>query len=487
MVSQTLIKSFHSAREKQSWFAIWCFALLIGLPLVVGIGTPLILVFPGSSLALGLFLYYRTPHLYIGFAWWMLFLCNLIRRLIDYRSGYITPGPWGFTATLVASISLITVVRYLPVAHRKGGIPFILAFCGIGYAFLIGCTHNPLKSVAVSTLNWICPVAFSFHIFMQWRDYPKIKQLFIKTFLWGVVVMGIYGVLQYVFAPPWEQFYFKLAAASSFGQPVPFGIRIFSSAGAPQPFAALMLSGLIVILCDAANPIIYVASGFGYISFILTMARAVWLSAAISIPLFLLSLKPSHQIRMLLVAVLLLTIVATALLSWEPVYEKFYARFESFFDVEGDVSYNGRIQSYQVLLGAALSQFLGQGVGYSLARIGLAVDGSDDSSIFPLLFTFGWLGLGFYLSGFIMLLIKTLEIPEARSDIFIGACRMVVICIFLQVLFNSVFVNTSGVIIWSFAALGIAGHKYYIYQGQLSRKMKSDFKHRESSKTLKRL
>lgn len=466
MRNQALPDTSQLHYEQQAWFAIWCFALLIGLPLAVGIGSPLILVFPGSALALALFLYYRAPRLYVGYVLWMFFLCNLIRRLIDYRAGYPTPGPWGFTAFVVASVSLITAFRCLPVAHRKGGIPFVFAMSAIGYAFCVGFYQNPLNALVNETLNWLCPVAFGFHLFQQWRDYPNIKKVFSKAFLWGVLLMGGYGVIQYIFAPPWEQFFLNYAGGS-FGSPEPFGVRVFSSLGSPQAFAAVMLTGLIIIFCNTTNPISYVASGFGYISFILTMARAVWLSAAISIPLFLLSLKPSYQIRMLIVVIVIFTIVATTLLSWEPVYEKFYERFESFLNLESDTSFNARAEGYQVLWGVSVVQFLGQGIGFSIKKFGVSL-GENDGSFFPLIFTFGWMGLTFYLGGFLMLLIKLFQIPDARSDVFIGACRMVVLCLIVQAGFNSVFSGDVGAMMWGFLAVALAGHKYYAAQRQVT-------------------
>ncbi|MGB3615472.1 MAG: hypothetical protein WBA10_16890 [Elainellaceae cyanobacterium] len=324
-----------------------------------------------------------------------------------------------------------------------------------------------------STLAWTCPVAFGCHIFIHWREYPKIKKIFLDAFLWGVLVLGIYGVIQYVFAPPWDVFWLEGTGITTFGSPEPFGIRVSSMVGAPQSFATVMLAGLIVVFCEAANPVSYVASGFGYISFILTFARAVWLSAVISIPLFLLSLKPSYQIRMIVVGVILLTIVTTTLLSWEPVYEKVYERFESFFDVSNDQSFNDRSAGYETLWNAALVQFIGQGLGFSTKSVSGDI-GANDGSIFPLIFNFGWLGLGFYLGGFFIMLSKLMQIPDARSDIFIGACRMVVFCVLVQAGLNSVFDSSSGMIMWSFLAIGLAGHKYYLRQKQLLTEEQSD-------------
>lgn len=106
-------------------------------------------------------------------------------------------------------------------------------------------------------------------------------------------------------------------------------------------------------------------------------------------------------------------------------------------------------------------------MGFSFRSLGLDITlGSNDGSIFPLLFTFGWLGLVFYLGGFLMIFTKLLQLPDARSDIFIGACRMVVICVIAQSGFNSVFGDGIGLILWGFSAIGIAGHKYYLWQNQ---------------------
>ena len=455
----------HRANNRMAWLAIGGYAAIITLP---GLGGPLVPVFPAASLALGLFLYYRAPELYVGYVWWMMFLCNVIRRLIDYRAGYLTFGPWGLTANLVASISLITAVQQLPSSHRKGALPFVFPLCSLAYAFCIGINENAPNALVNSTLAWLCPVAFGFHIFINWRQYPQLKQIFLKAFLWGVLVMGIYGIIQYAVAPPWEVFWLENSEIDSFGSPEPFGIRVSSTAGAPQSFATLMLAGLILVFCEATNPVSYLASGFGYIAFILTFARAVWLSAAISIPLFLLSLKPSYQIRMIVVGVVLFAIVATTLLSWEPVYEKFYERFESFFDIQGDTSFNDRSAGYEVLWGVALVQFIGKGLGFSTESISSSI-GANDGSVFPLIFNFGWFGLAAYLGGFLLMLSKLLQIPDARSDIFIGACRMVVLCVLVQAGLNSVFDSSSGIVMWGFLSIGLAGHKYYLAQKRLAR------------------
>ena len=85
-----------------AWTAILGLYAVIFLLLVVGFGQLVILIYPLGSLAVGIFLYRRYPILYVGFTWWMWFLVGLIRRLIDYKCGYVTPWPL-YLAPLLAT------------------------------------------------------------------------------------------------------------------------------------------------------------------------------------------------------------------------------------------------------------------------------------------------------------------------------------------------------------------------------------------------
>ena len=267
----------------KAWKAIFSLAIAVVISLLVG-GKVAIITFPFGSLALGWLLYRRYPIFYCSFTWWMWFIGPLIRRIIDLRCGYLTPGPWVLAPLLVTSISILTLFKHLPKASRQGGLPFIIAAACCSYGFLLSIVKDGFSDNGVIVfLGWLVPICFGFHLFIHWRDYPSYRQNIQRTFLWGVLFMGIYGVVQYVFAPPWDCFFLveHMKGGGSFGIPEPFGIRVSSSMGSPQDFAAIMTAGLILLFCIRGNQQL-LAAGFGYLSFLLSLARSAWLSWIVS-------------------------------------------------------------------------------------------------------------------------------------------------------------------------------------------------------------
>jgi len=162
--------------------------LVIALGLLAGAGRFLVLVFPAGSLAVGVFLYVRYPILYVGFTWWMWFLAPFVRRLIDFQSGYTTPGSWNTAPLLVTSICFATLVQQLPKSRKQGSLPFILSLGSVFYGFLSLLIQRPINLKAITILlGWSVPILFSFHLFTNWRDYPSYRQNIQRTFLWGVL------------------------------------------------------------------------------------------------------------------------------------------------------------------------------------------------------------------------------------------------------------------------------------------------------------
>lgn len=94
-------------------------------------------------------------------------------------------------------VSLITFAKELPKALKGGGLPFALCIMGVIYGFLVGLINHPPQTVVVSLLGWLAPIAFGYHLYTNWRIYPDLRQILQRVFLWGVLVMGAYGVVQF--------------------------------------------------------------------------------------------------------------------------------------------------------------------------------------------------------------------------------------------------------------------------------------------------
>jgi hypothetical protein len=423
------------------------------LGILAGAGKILNLVFPIAALAVGIRLYFSYPILYIGFSWWILFLTPLIRRLADYRSSYTEPSPLLLAPYLVMGVTLVTVWRYLPTIHRQGGLPFVLSLVGIFYGILIGLINRAPFAVARSCLDWLAPVTFGFHLFVNWRDYPSYRQNIYRVFLWGTLVMGFYGVFQYVVAPEWERLWLiNSGMTSSQGLPQPFGMRVWSTMASVEPFSAVMAACLLLLFTSRGALSISASVG-GYLSFLLSMGRSAWVGWLGGLLTLTGYLKPKHQMR-LMITVLVIALLVVPLTTIEPFSKTINNRLSTFSNLEEDGSAKGRKDSFEYLIGSALTSFVGEGIGGP---------GYDSSILLPL-FHLGWFGTIPYMGGMFLLVFGVFQSSEGSFDVFTGAVRAIVMSALVRLPVNNSIVGSSGIVLWGFLALGMAAQKYYHHQ-----------------------
>jgi hypothetical protein len=456
-----------SANTKRAWLTIGVWCSFLALCLVARAGQVLVSIFPLGSVAIGLFLYFRTPVLYVGYTWWLFFVGSLIRRIIDQQSGYVTPGRWGTTALLVASISLITLVQHLPKISRYGGMPFLLALLGVTYGCLVGLVTGAFNlQFIISAMGWVIPIVFSFHLFINWQYYPQYQQAIQRAFVWGALVMGCYGIFQYCIAPDWDRFYLNNLPVTSFGDPLPFRIRVFSTQDSPQSFGTMMMASLILLL-SSDGVLRFPASCAGYVAFLLSAARSAWLGWTAALLALLPLLKLKFQLRLVLSIVLIAMLVAP-LAIMEPFAEPIQQRLESFSEGRDDVSLKARQEGYQDLLALALTEFIGGGIGGQLSReLPKTTIGGADSGVLPLLFSLGWFGTLPYLAGIFLILFRIFTIQESGREPFSSANRAIVVGSLAQVGLNNIFAGDMGMVLWGFLGIGMAASQFYSYQRQL--------------------
>ena len=445
-------------RPALAWVGILGLICITGLGTLAGAGGILRLVFPLGATAVGVLLYVRYPLLYVGFTWWIWFLTPLVRRLIDQRSGWQDPSMVLLAPPLVTLISGVTLLRHLPNAHRQEGLPFILCFASVFYGFLIGLIQNSLAGTVVALLNWLPPLLFGFHLFINWPEYLAYRQTIQHTFLWGVLVMGAYGVWQYLTAPEWDRFWLTNAADTGvFGTPEPLGMRVWSTMNSPQPFAAMMMAGLILLLSNRGS-LKFVATGTGYLSFLLSLARSGWLSWMAALLIYLPSLKSHLQVR-LLATLLVMALLVVPLVSIEPLASEIAPRLESLSNTQEDGSYQARLDGYIQLLGEALSEGVGRGLGTVVESDRL---GSQDSGVLTLLFSLGWLGTLPYVTGIFLIFFKLFQGAETRFDTFASAARAISFGMFAQMGLNVAMIGVVGMVLWGILGIGLAASRYHV-------------------------
>ena len=430
---------------------------------MVGAGSILRPLLVLDSFAVGVFLYRRYPILYMGFAWWLWFLAPFVARVIDYRSSFDPLRMVLLSQFLVMLVTLPTLLKHLPKVSRQEGLPFVLAFVGVVYGFLVGLINSSPITAFRALLDWLTPIPFGFYLFINWPHYPEYRQNIQRVFLWGVLVTGAYGVVQYLLAPEWDRFWLISTKISSFGDPAPFKIRVWSTMASPGPFAVMMMAGLL-LLFTSKEALRLPAAGAGYLAFLLTMVRTLWGAWFLGILILMGSLKAHLQMR-LIVTILMMAVCVVPLVTIEPFATTITPRLQTFSNLDKDGSANVRKGIYERGLNSALTNALGNGIGNTyIAKDGKLEPVIIDSGILDLFITLGWFGAVFYLGGLLLLFYNLYQYSEYRFDLFMAAARAISISCFMMLPGGNPMVSFTGIVLWGFLGIAIAGHKYHQHQ-----------------------
>lgn len=432
-----------------AWIVIIVSILLTLLLILLGAGSILNLAFPVGSCVVGIFLYFHCPIFYVGFTWWIWFLTPLVRRLSDYQSGFHVLSPILLAPLLVTLVSAKTLQRRISKSVISDILPFLLSIAGIIYAFLVGLIYRQPQTVTIAFLEYLCPILFGIHLYVNWRDYPRYRQNLQQVFIWGVVIMGVYGVIQYLVAPPWDGFWMERADMVSIGKPVPLGIRVWSTLNSPRPFGIIMQIGLLFLLTTSKS-IRIPATISGYLSLLLSLSRAAWGSHIVSLMVLSFSLKSKFQIRLLITIVCIL-LGLLPLLTIEPFASRIGERLSTLSSLDSDGSAEARRNTYDTVLNQALTSIFGQGLGGK----------SYDSGILSTLFDMGWFGIAFYVSGVLLLVLIILKSPWCAIDHTLAAGRAVIIGFIALLPLGEFFSGIQGFTFWAFLGISMASIKYH--------------------------
>jgi hypothetical protein len=432
----------------------------------------------GGVIAAGLFLvgafmigvlaFKQSPSFYFGYVWLIWFTAPEVRRFIDFFAGFSQQSLVMISPLLVTLISGAVLFQKrntlsydLP---KKEMTPFILVALSLVMAFCVGLFNIGLSPAVFDLLNWLLPILMAFFVVRHYGDYPELKKATQTIMFWGVLVTGVYGVIQYFVMPPWDAAWMMGAKMASIGQPVPMGVRVFSMLNAPGPFASVMMSGLI-LLFSVQSRFKIVAIGFGYISFMLSLVRSAW--GGWLLALIILASKASLRLKTnILMGLVLTALVSVPLVTMTPLAEPILTRFETLGNLEEDSSFQARSTFYQDFGSVAIANPMGIGLGAT----GLGTKLSDnkdlmaylnfDSGVMNLIFVLGWAGTLLYLLGLCMLFLRSVP-PSGGQDLFWIGCYALACSNLFQLPFANILTGLNGIMVWSFAACSYAAKLYH--------------------------
>ena len=164
----------------------------------------LLFAFPLMAFLLADYLYRRNVSFYVGAVCWLWFLAPLLRRLVDYRVGWIPS-----TAVLLAppfavcAPALWLVADWRKVLQRSAA-PLLCILATCLYATFLGLTNFCARFVFQDLLILGCAAPLYLMLCRHSEQAVELFKTFEKAFLYGMIVVSIYGLVQFFFLPQWD-------------------------------------------------------------------------------------------------------------------------------------------------------------------------------------------------------------------------------------------------------------------------------------------
>lgn len=405
--------------------------------------------FPAATCFFGYRLYRKNENYFLSLLLWIYILSPLLRRLIDWKTFYQDQSP-----VLLAPL-LITLIPAIDFRRRLMSIEPILrwitliALFGIAYGAGIGWLKHPGQAVLLATLNWVAPIVLCVFV-ASIREREELVRVLTRTVLCSVLAMSLYGIYQYVVAPPWDNFWLRsideIAVAPSFGNPEPFGIRVWSTMNAPGPFS-LVLGTFLIWLAIRETLISTAVAAIGYATLLLTLVRSAWLVTAVGLLLIFIGCRPRVRPKGFLALLFIFAILLFGIghISQAAVIQK---RFHTFSDLKDDGSANERLDLYKYMATVILKTPAGNGLDNTNVLHGYPLD----SSLILLFYMLGWIGASCYLVSFLLIVVELVR--RFRSSIRPRvAAASIVLALLTQSTGGDVLFRQGGVMLWLFVGV----------------------------------
>jgi hypothetical protein len=444
--------------------------LFVSMTLLLLAGAPgvLRLAYPAAALLAGLYLYIKSPSQYFTFTLWLYFLTPLVRRLTDYRIGAYIDGNTMLLAPALVSLVALLALNKIPRRTDDCWLTFILLLATVFYGGALGfAVLSDRQAVVKSLVAWTSPMVFAAFIYLNWRTFPTFKRAIYKTALGGLLVVGFYGLLQFIIAPPWDCLWLQAmeydpaSGPGVYGLPEPFSIRTFSTMNSHQPMAIVLII-LVLIALSKGQRLYTFAAAIGMLPVLLSLARTAWLQAIVSLIVFALLTRKGRYFKSLVTAALVLGSIGIAL-SFTSFGETLQQRVLSFSDKGDDISVGARAAGYEKGLRQVQLHPFGSGTGaMEVAYTPVIYEdfGPNDSAVVELLVDFGVIGsVAILLALFIGLRQIYLQFRKTK-DAFLAGVLAIWVGLLVQSPLNACLDGAHGLFVWATLALGLACVKH---------------------------
>ncbi|MGB7264673.1 MAG: O-antigen ligase family protein [Terracidiphilus sp.] len=439
------------------------FAVMFGIPalcIVGGQAGVLRLAFPILSLVVGGYLLWRWKPAYVELVFWLWFISPFLGRMADFQGGWTPESAVELAPYITAGLAGIPLLASLSSLGNRRSMPYLSALAAILYGLILGLATLPIFDVLRALLNWLVPVIFALWVYQNRADYQRFRRAIERSFLFGVLLTGAYGIYQFFVLPDWDRLWMQNVQVNAFGAIEAMTIRVFSTMNDPAIYAAVTACGLL-LLFDLKGKLRLISAAVGFIGLMLTISRSSWLSLAAG-GIYLIVCAGRRQRIRLAIAVFACGVFLAGIAQVPAVHDLLLRRFESFSDPTQDISFSARVAGHEQAFHRLAQEPYGEGLGSTDANH--KTDGDDDiigphdSSILELLYSLGWAGTLMYVIGIASLMFQVFRVHSA--DAFSVSAKAILVGFAAQLLLNSILIGVLGFMVWTFAAMTLAGADY---------------------------
>jgi hypothetical protein len=453
------------------------FFLLTLMMLALHLGKVVEAFFPLGAFAIACLLYRRSPPHFMGFVCWLFFLAPLVRRVADFGNGFFNDKSMIMMAPVLAvalcGLPLITDANTL---GQRRNAPLVMIVVGLTYGFFVGALQAGFAPALYTLINWVFPPLVAFYLNVTWQHYPAYQRVLLRTGLYGGLLMGVYGIIQYIFVPPWDLFWFLQIKATAFGNPVPFGLRVWSTMNSPGTFAVTIM--YLIQMSLASSERIRIPMALASIPALLfTSVRTCWAGLVIGL-IYPIAMLDGRSRRRLLGAIVGAAVLCAPVMMFDQVSGSILKRVNSVDNLSEDNSFQSRAVFYQYFLTTALTDVSGEGLGATGLGAKLSSDatkaaqaGGFDSGVMEVPFVLGWPGTLLYVGGIFMLMWRAFLSSRLRPRDRFAICGVgVALAIFSMMIMTNTLISVTGMFYFIGVTMPVMGLRYARHAAHASKK-----------------
>jgi hypothetical protein len=467
-------RSAVSGNDLAAWAAVAAFSVYVAIALAGGGGRALTLTFPAGCLAVALFAYVRSPATYIGFVFWTWLVTPFIRRVFDLQFGFHPASLLLVGPVLATMVSVFTLLRRAQSLRGTTYVPFVLAMTALAYSYVVGLVQQPFVAATYDLMNWGAPLLFGLHLALEWRRFPRMRTVLTLVVLWGMLITGAYGLLQFIDPPAWDRVWVINAEMYSVGVPVPFLIRVFSMLNAPGPYAMFLVFAVLVGL-PAPQRWKFLALAIGLTALLLTKTRSAWVAFMVG-ALVLQFRQPLRNLPRQWIALAVVLLIAAPAITHPRVMRAVSGRAASLSRIDEDRSYRERLAITNYVVERLKHNVAGEGLGQLGSAGKLQVSSARkisvtalDSGVLEVFSVMGWMGGMLFTFAMFGVAVPVVRDRRGHLDSVSNGAAAAVIALLFAAFFGNVFNGVSGVMFWSAVGLATAGRSYALAVAQARR------------------